>query len=87
MKFARDYCALLDGVTDAGCTAFDTACSENHSEQALELVSKPTRSSIRYMTDGACFVSSGHQRHTLTIMALTVRVCDVILSERGREPV
>ena len=31
------------------------------------------------VTDGACFVSSGAQNTTLTIMALTVRACDHIL--------
>jgi choline dehydrogenase-like flavoprotein len=31
-----------------------------------------------FMTDGACFVSSGFQNHTLTMMALTVRTCEFI---------
>jgi choline dehydrogenase-like flavoprotein len=35
-----------------------------------------------FVTDGACFVSSGHQSHTLTIMALTVRACDYIIAQR-----
>jgi choline dehydrogenase-like flavoprotein len=39
-----------------------------------------------FVTDGACFVSSGHQPHTLTIMALTVRACDVIVSHRRAGP-
>ena len=30
------------------------------------------------VTDGACFVTSGHQSHTLTLMALTARACDFI---------
>jgi choline dehydrogenase-like flavoprotein len=34
-----------------------------------------------FVTDGACFVSSGFQNHTLTLMALTVRACQFI----GRE--
>ncbi len=34
-----------------------------------------------FVTDGACFPSSGHQSHTLSIMALTVRTCDFIVSE------
>ncbi|WP_407525917.1 GMC oxidoreductase [Methylobacterium oryzisoli] len=32
-----------------------------------------------FVTDGACFVSSGAQNTTLTIMALTVRACNHIL--------
>jgi choline dehydrogenase-like flavoprotein len=31
-----------------------------------------------FVTDGACFVSSGFQNHTLTMMALTVRACEFI---------
>ena len=31
-----------------------------------------------FVTDGACFVSSGFQNHTLTMMALTVRTCEFI---------
>jgi choline dehydrogenase-like flavoprotein len=31
-----------------------------------------------FVTDGACFVSSGFQNHTLTLMALTVRACQFI---------
>jgi choline dehydrogenase-like flavoprotein len=34
-----------------------------------------------FVTDGACFVSSGHQSTTLTIMALTVRACESIVSQ------
>jgi choline dehydrogenase-like flavoprotein len=33
-----------------------------------------------FVTDGACFVSSGYQNSTLTIMALTVRACDFIVA-------
>lgn len=32
-----------------------------------------------FVTDGACFASSGYQNTTLTIMALTVRACDFIV--------
>jgi choline dehydrogenase-like flavoprotein len=32
-----------------------------------------------FVTDGACFPSSGYQNHTLTIMALTARACAFIL--------
>jgi choline dehydrogenase-like flavoprotein len=38
-----------------------------------------------FVTDGACFVSSGHQSHTLTIMAITVRACDFIAAQRRAE--
>jgi choline dehydrogenase-like flavoprotein len=31
-----------------------------------------------FVTDGACFVSTGFQNHTLTMMALTVRTCQFI---------
>ncbi len=31
-----------------------------------------------FVTDGACFVSSGFQNHTLTMMALTARACRFI---------
>ena len=34
-----------------------------------------------FVTDGACFVSSGFQNHTLTMMALTVRACQFIVRE------
>ena len=37
-----------------------------------------------FVTDGACFVSSGHQSTTLTIMALTVRACDFIVSQHRK---
>ena len=34
-----------------------------------------------FVTDGACFVSSGFQNHTLTMMALTVRACQFIVRD------
>ncbi len=34
-----------------------------------------------FVTDGACFVSSGFQNHTLTIMAITARACQFIVRE------
>lgn len=34
-----------------------------------------------FVTDGACFTSSGHQNPTLTMMALTVRACDHIATQ------
>jgi choline dehydrogenase-like flavoprotein len=34
-----------------------------------------------FVTDGACWVSSGCQNPTLTMMAITVRACDYITSE------
>jgi choline dehydrogenase-like flavoprotein len=34
-----------------------------------------------FVTDGSCFVSSGHQSHTLTIMAITARACDFIVAQ------
>ena len=34
-----------------------------------------------FVTDGACFVSSGYQNTTLTLMALTVRACDFIVTQ------
>jgi choline dehydrogenase-like flavoprotein len=34
-----------------------------------------------FVTDGACFVSSGCQNPTLTMMALTARACDYIVRE------
>ncbi|PEG43188.1 glucose-methanol-choline oxidoreductase [Mycolicibacterium agri] len=34
-----------------------------------------------FVTDGACFVSSGFQNHTLTMMALTVRACEFIAND------
>ena len=34
-----------------------------------------------FVTDGACFVSSGFQNHTLTMMALTVRACRFIVQD------
>ncbi len=36
-----------------------------------------------YVTDGACYPSVGYQNHTLTIMALTVRACEHILSQQA----
>ncbi len=34
-----------------------------------------------FVTDGACYVSSGNQNPTLTMMALTARACDYIAEE------
>ncbi len=34
-----------------------------------------------FVTDGACFVSSGFQNPTLTMMALTVRACRFIVRD------
>ena len=34
-----------------------------------------------FITDGACFVSSGNQNPTLTMMALTARACDYLVEE------
>ena len=40
-----------------------------------------------FVTDGACFVSSGAQNTTLTIMALTVRACDhIVKAHRAGAP-
>ena len=36
-----------------------------------------------FVTDGACFVSSGFQNPTLTMMALTVRACRFIVNNYG----
>lgn len=38
-----------------------------------------------FVTDGACWVSSGCQNPTLTMMALTVRACDYIVREYSRK--
>jgi choline dehydrogenase-like flavoprotein len=38
-----------------------------------------------YVTDGAAFPSNACQNHTLTIMAMTVRTCEHILKEEGRD--
>jgi len=37
-----------------------------------------------FVTDGSCFVSSGFQNITLTIMALTCRACHYIAEEYKR---
>ena len=37
-----------------------------------------------FVTDGACFVSSGFQNHTLTMMALTARACQFIVREYAK---
>ena len=37
-----------------------------------------------FVTDGACFVSSGFQNHTLTVMALTVRACRFIVRDYAK---
>ena len=34
-----------------------------------------------FVTDGACWVTSGWQNPTLTMMAITVRTCDFIARE------
>ena len=34
-----------------------------------------------FVTDGACYVSSGNQNPTLTMMALTVRACEYLVEE------
>ena len=38
-----------------------------------------------FVTDGACWVSSGCQNPTLTMMAITVRACDYILREYSKK--
>ena len=38
-----------------------------------------------FVTDGACWVSSGNQNPTLTMMAITVRACDYILHEYSKQ--
>jgi choline dehydrogenase-like flavoprotein len=37
-----------------------------------------------FVTDGACFVSSGFQNPTLTMMALTVRACRFIVDDYAK---
>jgi choline dehydrogenase-like flavoprotein len=37
-----------------------------------------------FVTDGSCFVSSGCQNPTLTMMALTVRACDYIVDQQKK---
>jgi choline dehydrogenase-like flavoprotein len=39
-----------------------------------------------FVTDGACWVSSGCQNPTLTMMALTLRACDYIMKEYVKTP-
>ncbi|HYJ47881.1 MAG TPA: GMC family oxidoreductase, partial [Pyrinomonadaceae bacterium] len=34
-----------------------------------------------FVTDGACYASSGNQNPTLTMMAITARACDYIAEE------
>jgi choline dehydrogenase-like flavoprotein len=38
-----------------------------------------------FVTDGACWVSSGCQNPTLTMMAITVRACDYIQREYAKK--
>jgi len=38
-----------------------------------------------FVTDGACWVSSGCQNPTLTMMAITVRTCDYIVREYSKQ--
>ncbi len=38
-----------------------------------------------FVTDGACWVSSGCQNPTLTMMAITVRACDYITKEYAKQ--
>jgi len=38
-----------------------------------------------FVTDGACWVSSGSQKPTLTMMAITVRACDYITKEYAKQ--
>ena len=38
-----------------------------------------------FVTDGACWVSSGNQNPTLTMMAITVRACDYITKEYPKQ--
>lgn len=40
-----------------------------------------------FVTDGACWVSSGCQNPTLTMMAITVRACDYITKEYAKQVV
>ena len=38
-----------------------------------------------FVTDGACWVSSGNQNPTLTMMAITVRACDYMIKEYSKQ--
>ena len=38
-----------------------------------------------FVTDGACWVSTGCQNPTLTMMAITVRACDYIVQEYSKK--
>jgi len=38
-----------------------------------------------FVTDGACWVSSGCQNPTLTMMAITIRACDYIKNEYAKQ--
>lgn len=38
-----------------------------------------------FVTDGACWVSSGNQNPTLTMMAITVRACDYMIREYSKQ--
>jgi choline dehydrogenase-like flavoprotein len=40
-----------------------------------------------FVMDGACFVSSGCQNPTLTMMAITVRACDRLVERFKRSEV
>ena len=39
-----------------------------------------------FVTDGACFTSSGFQNPTLTMMAVTARACQFIVREYANSP-
>jgi choline dehydrogenase-like flavoprotein len=40
-----------------------------------------------FAMDGACFVSSGCQNPTLTMMAITIRACDHLIDRFKRKEV
>jgi hypothetical protein len=64
---------------------WDCADGERQADQRSESLQPGARGAEYFRDDGACWVSSGCQNPTLTMMAITVRACDYITKEYAKQ--
>jgi choline dehydrogenase-like flavoprotein len=94
--YQRWIISLLKGLVLTKNQAFWPGAS-THEIGGARMGSDPARSVVNpycqvwdapnlFVTDGACFVSSGFQSHTLSIMAITARACEFIVREYANGP-
>lgn len=83
---------LLDKIINSIINRINLPGSSIHEVGGIRMGQKPETSVLNpynecwdikniFVTDGSCFVSSGCQNPTLTIMAITVRCCKYILNK------